>query len=72
MEFLRAARRGLELVKKRNRAGAREALTEAVQWWGGPFLPGTSEVERLTPLRSASSASDRPASARSAASYNFV
>jgi len=47
VEFLLAARRGLELVKKRNRAGAREALTEAVQWWGGPFLPGTSEVERL-------------------------
>jgi DNA-binding response OmpR family regulator len=47
VEFLLAARRGLESMKKKNPAAARAAFAEALQWWGGPFLPGTSEIERL-------------------------
>jgi DNA-binding response OmpR family regulator len=47
VEFLLAARRGLELMKKKNPAAAKAAFTEALQWWSGPFLPGASEIERL-------------------------
>ena len=47
VEFLLAARRGLESMKKKNPAAARAAFAEALQNWGGAFLPGTSEIERL-------------------------
>jgi len=47
VEFLLAARRGLESMKKKNPAAARAAFAEALKWWGGPFLPGASEIERL-------------------------
>lgn len=47
VEFLQAARRGLEWAKKKNPAAATAAFAEALHWWHGPFLPGTSEVERL-------------------------
>jgi DNA-binding response OmpR family regulator len=46
VEFLLAARRGLESMKK-HPAAARAAFAEALQWWGGPFVPGASEIERL-------------------------
>lgn len=47
VEFLLAARRGLEWMKKKNPAAAREAFAEALHWWNGPFQPGASDVERL-------------------------
>lgn len=47
IEFLLAARRGLEFMKRKNPAAAREAFAEAVRWWEGPFLPGAPEIERL-------------------------
>jgi DNA-binding SARP family transcriptional activator len=47
VEFLRAALRGMESRKKKNPAAASIAFAEALQWWGGPFLAGTSEIERL-------------------------
>jgi DNA-binding SARP family transcriptional activator len=47
VEFLLAARQGLESMKKKNPAAAKAAFADALQWWGGPFLPGTSEIERL-------------------------
>ncbi len=47
VDFLMAARRGLEWARKKDRAEAGVAFAEALGFWAGPFLPGASEVERL-------------------------
>jgi two-component SAPR family response regulator len=47
VEFQQAARRGMEWRKKKNPEAAKAAFAEALQWWEGSFLPGTSEVDRL-------------------------
>jgi len=47
VEFQLAARRGLELLKRKNAEAAREAFAEALDLWEGTFVPGASEVERL-------------------------
>lgn len=47
IEFLLAARRGLELHSRGKRADAKEALAEAARLWQGPFALATAEIERL-------------------------
>jgi len=47
VDFQLAARRGLELMKRKNGVEAREAFAEALALWSGTFVPGSSEVERL-------------------------
>jgi len=47
VEFQLAARRGLELMKRKNAEAARNSFAEALDLWAGSFVPGVSEVERL-------------------------
>jgi len=47
VEFQLAARRGLELMKRKTPEAAREAFVEALDLWSGTFVPGASEIERL-------------------------